>query len=106
MTGDRHRWIRLIDGSELPDRSLIGGKAWSIAHIRALDLAVPPAFVITTEACREFLQTGNLPPDLGDELAAGVAWLQSMTGRYFGGPAPAEESGAPPKVAESPPCRG
>jgi pyruvate,orthophosphate dikinase len=102
MTADRYRWIRLIDGSDLPDRSLIGGKAWSIAHIRALDLAVPPAFVITTEACREFLHTGNLPPDLGDELAAGVAWLQSMTGRYFGGPAPAEESGAAPKVAESP----
>ena len=102
MTGDAYRWIRLIDGSELPDKSLIGGKAWSIAHMRALGLEVPPAFVITTEACREFLNTGSEPADLGDELAAGVAWLQSMTGRYFGGPAPAEESGTTPKVAESP----
>jgi pyruvate,orthophosphate dikinase len=97
-----HRWIRLIDGSELPEKDLVGGKAWSIAHMRALGLDVPPAFVITTGACREFLHSGNVPADLGDELAAGVAWLQEQTGRFFGGPAPAEETGAPPKVAESP----
>ena len=96
------RWVRLIDGGELPDKDLVGGKAWSIAHMRGLDLNVPPAFVITTEACREFLHTGAVPADLGDELATGVAWLQEKTGRYFGGPAPADETGAPPNVAESP----
>jgi pyruvate,orthophosphate dikinase len=97
-----YRWVRLIDGSELPDKSLVGGKAWSIAHMRGLGLNVPPAFVITTEACREFLHSGNVPAELGDELAAGVAWLQGQTGRFFGGPAPSEESGTPPRVAESP----
>ena len=96
------RWTCVIDGSELPEKTLIGGKAWSIAHMRGLGLNVPPAFVITTEACREFLSKGELPADLGDELAAGVAWLQQQTKRYFGGPAPSDETGAAPKVAERP----
>ena len=102
MSGDAQHWIRLIDGSELPEKSLIGGKAWSIAHMRALGLEVPPAFVITTDACREFLQTGDLPPGLSDEIAHGVAWLQTVTGRSFQGPGSGERplllsvrSGAP-----------
>ena len=79
------RWTLAIDGSALPDRTLIGGKAWSIAHMRALGLPVPPAFVVTTEACAAFLETGDLPPGLTDELVAGIEWLEKETGRAFGG---------------------
>jgi len=38
----------LLTGEGVPDRSLIGGKAWSIANMMSLGLRVPPAFVITT----------------------------------------------------------
>jgi pyruvate,orthophosphate dikinase len=74
-----------IDGTSLPDRQLIGGKAWSIARMRSLGLPVPPAFVITTRACTAFLDTGSLPATLGDELATGMAWLEAATGGTFGG---------------------
>ena len=85
MTPTFGQYLLAIDGTSLPDRQLIGGKAWSIARMRSLGLPVPPAFVITTRACTAFLDTGSLPATLGDELAAGMAWLEAATGGTFGG---------------------
>lgn len=82
MTG--RRWIVPLDGSDLPDRALIGGKAWSVAWMRHLRLPVPPAFVITTAACLAYLENG-FPDGLADEIAGGIAWLERETGRSFGG---------------------
>ena len=78
------RWITLLDGSGLPDRKHIGGKAWSIARMAALGLDVPPAFVIRTDACLAYLDAGEFPEGLTDEIAAGLAWLEAQTGRTFG----------------------
>ncbi|WP_221793077.1 pyruvate, phosphate dikinase [Aquisediminimonas sediminicola] len=78
------RWTVRLDGSCLPERSLIGGKAWSVARMRALDLPVPPAFVITTKACLAFLEHGDFPEGLAEEIDANLAWLNQETGRQFG----------------------
>ncbi|WP_285019871.1 pyruvate, phosphate dikinase [Novosphingobium sp. fls2-241-R2A-195] len=77
-------WTLLLDGAELPDRALIGGKAWSVARMAALGLDVPPAFVITTKACLAYLERGEMPEGLEAEIAAGLDWLQRRTGRSFG----------------------
>ena len=74
----------LIDADESPPRALIGGKAWSLARMSAMGLAVPPAFVVTTEACRAFLASGDMPPSLSAELGAGISALEAATGRTFG----------------------
>ncbi|MCX7170166.1 MAG: pyruvate, phosphate dikinase, partial [Proteobacteria bacterium] len=99
MDNSAQRWICRLDGKELPGRDLIGGKAWSIAHIRSLGLSVPPAFVITTEACAAFLASGDFPPELEAELALSMAGLETDSGRNFGhGPHPllvSVRSGAP-----------
>jgi pyruvate,orthophosphate dikinase len=99
MTSTPLRWIRLLDGREVPAKSLIGGKAWSIASMRSQGLPVPPAFVVTTEAHAAFAQFGRLPEGLAEELAQGVAWLEAWTGKRFGsGPDPllvSVRSGAP-----------
>lgn len=78
------RWTVLLDGSGLPDRALVGGKAWSIARMAALGLDVPPAFVIGTAACNAYLEAGGFPDALEDEISAGLAWLEAQTGRSFG----------------------
>ncbi|WP_202950094.1 pyruvate, phosphate dikinase [Sphingomonas sp. LH128] len=77
-------WTLLLDGADLPDRALIGGKAWSVARMAALGLDVPPAFVITTRACLAYLERGEMPEGLEAEIAAGLDWLQQRTGRSFG----------------------
>ncbi|MEO0032531.1 MAG: hypothetical protein RIS94_2289 [Pseudomonadota bacterium] len=79
-----NRWILPLDGASLPDRKLIGGKAWSVGRMAALGLHVPPAFVITTEACLAYLAEGAFPAGLEDEIAAGLHWLETQTGRTFG----------------------
>ena len=80
------RWVLPLDGAALPDRALIGGKAWGIAVMRHAGLPVPPAFVVTIEACRAYLAEGALPDGLLDELHAGIAMLEAETGRRFGVP--------------------
>ena len=78
------RWLQPLNGSSLPDKALIGGKGWSIAHMLSLGLPVPPAFVITTEACGAYLERGTLPDGLDEELAAAMAWLEEQSGRCYG----------------------
>jgi pyruvate,orthophosphate dikinase len=79
------QWVLPLDGSDLPDRGLIGGKAWSIAQMKGLGIDVPPAIVITTRACSAFLGCGSLPEGFEAEIAAGIVWLEEATGRRFGG---------------------
>jgi len=78
------KWLLALDGSNLPEKSLIGGKGWSIAHMLRQGLPVPPAFVITTEACAAYLETGELPAELDDQLQAAMQWLEEQTGRTYG----------------------
>ena len=78
------RWTLPLDGSSLPDKALIGGKAWSIARMLGMGLNVPPAFVVTTEACNAYLATGAMPEGLEAEIDRGLAWLEMRTGRSFG----------------------
>lgn len=93
------KWLLALDGRDLPEKKLIGGKGWSIAHMLRQGLPVPPAFVITTEACAAYLETGELPTGLDDELHAAMQWLEEETGRTYGrGAAPllvSVRSGAP-----------
>jgi pyruvate,orthophosphate dikinase len=80
------RFSLVLDGTTLPSRERIGGKAWSVARMRALGLPVPPAFVLTTDACRAYFDAGGqLPPGLMDEVRGGIAQLEAATGRRFGG---------------------
>ena len=63
---------------------LLGGKAANLATM-ALDLGlpVPPAFTISTEACRAYLATG-WPDGLDEEVRAAMAALETRVGRRFG----------------------
>ncbi len=89
MNASSTSWTLALDGTALPEKFLIGGKAWSIARMRSLGLPVPPAFVITTRACVEFLNSGRFPQGLEQQLADGVRGLERQTGRTFGsGPQP------------------
>ncbi|MBL8648917.1 MAG: pyruvate, phosphate dikinase [Sphingopyxis sp.] len=77
-------WTIRLDGSTLPTKEAAGGKAWSIARMRGLGLPVPPAFVIGTKACLAYLDSGDFPAGLVEEIDAGLAWLEGETERGFG----------------------
>lgn len=68
------------------DRSLLGNKGAGLARMRSLGLRVPPAFVITTEACRDYLRTGRLSDGLPEAVDAALAELEREHGARLGDP--------------------
>lgn len=79
--------IIVLDGTTLPDRDLIGGKAWSIARMTGLGLRVPPAFVIPIDECIRYHENGRTIDDrLWDEVMIGVRVIEESTGRRLGDP--------------------
>jgi len=66
---------------------LLGGKAANIATMAVdLGLPVPPAFTITTEACKAYL-AGGWPDELDAEIGEQMARIEALVGRRFGDPA-------------------
>jgi len=80
------RWLVVPDDADTePSRELVGGKAWSLWRMRSLGLRVPPAFVVTTQACAAYFAANALPDGLAEELAVGIGLLEAELGRSFGG---------------------
>ena len=72
------------DGSMKP---LLGGKGANLAEMTRIGLPVPPGFIITTEACRYYLEQGSTPEGLDEEIAAHLDQLETAMGRKLGDPA-------------------
>lgn len=79
------RWIRPLSADLGEDADTLGAKAHGLVDLHRLGLPVPPAFVVTTGACRRFRSEGRLPDGLRGELADAVRGLEAATGRRFGG---------------------
>ena len=68
-------------------KDLLGGKGANLAEMTNLGLPVPPGFIITTEACREYLREGAVPAGLADEVSEHLRQLEEKMGRQLGDPA-------------------
>ncbi|GAB5602197.1 pyruvate, phosphate dikinase [Thermus sp. FJN-A] len=64
-------------------RELLGGKGFGLVAMQEAGLPVPPALVVTTEACRRYLREGRVP-GLWEEVGAKLAALEGLTGKRFG----------------------
>ena len=65
-------------------KDLLGGKGANLAEMTNLGLPVPPGFIITTEACREYLTQGTVPDSLDAEVSEHLAQLEQAMGRKLG----------------------
>jgi pyruvate,orthophosphate dikinase len=68
-------------------KDLLGGKGANLAEMTNLGLPVPPGFVITTEACKAYLDTGSTPAPLADEVSSHLDALEQAMGKKLGDPA-------------------
>ena len=68
-------------------KDLLGGKGANLAEMTNLGLPVPPGFIITTEACRQYLHDGTVPESLDAEVSGHLAQLEKAMGRRLGDPA-------------------
>ena len=67
------------------NKKLLGGKGANLCEMTQIGLNVPPGFVITTEACLEYLDGKALPGGLIDEVHNHIRNLEAQTGKSFGG---------------------
>ncbi|MEU2020631.1 pyruvate, phosphate dikinase [Streptomyces sp. NPDC016469] len=65
-------------------KDLLGGKGANLAEMTNLGLPVPPGFTITTEACKVYLDSGEEPAALRDEVSAHLDALETRMGKKLG----------------------
>ncbi len=72
-------------------KDLLGGKGANLCEMTNLGIPVPPGFVISTEACRVYLETapeaqGAMPAGVEDEIDEHLATLEEAMGKRLGDP--------------------
>ena len=71
------------------NKKLLGGKGANLCEMTQIGINVPPGFVISTEACLDYLNDDGLPDGLMAEVQEQIALLEKSTGKTFGtGPDP------------------
>jgi len=65
-------------------KDLLGGKGANLAEMTNLGLPVPPGFVISTEACTAYLESGEVPAALSAEVSDHLARLEDAMGKRLG----------------------
>jgi pyruvate,orthophosphate dikinase len=85
----KSRWVYAFGGGgadgDASMKNLLGGKGANLAEMSSLGLPVPPGFTITTEACVHYYSNEKqYPAELKEQVAAGLAKVEQITGKTFG----------------------
>ncbi|MBQ3107539.1 MAG: pyruvate, phosphate dikinase, partial [Firmicutes bacterium] len=66
-------------------RELLGGKGANLAEMTGLGMPVPQGFTITTEACTQYYEDGEMISDeIKAEVLRNIDELEKITGKKFG----------------------
>ncbi|MEZ5965545.1 MAG: pyruvate, phosphate dikinase [Planctomycetota bacterium] len=79
------KFVYAFEEGDGRDKMLLGGKGANLCEMTRIGLNVPPGFVISTEACRAYLEHDRMPDGLMAEVRAHMAALEKKTGKTFGG---------------------
>jgi pyruvate, orthophosphate dikinase len=67
------------------DKTLLGGKGANLDGMASIGLPVPPGFTIATPMCAAYHDgAGRFPSELTPQVQAGIAHIESITGKRFG----------------------
>lgn len=85
------RYVYAFKDGDGTNKQLLGGKGANLCEMTQIGLNVPPGFVITTEACLDYLGSGNeanarrsLPQQVINEVRTAITALESESGKGFG----------------------
>ncbi len=82
------RWVYYFGDGEADGnqnlKDLLGGKGANLAELTLMGVPVPPGFTISTDACRHYMEQGDVPPELPSEVQRNIARLEESTGKGFG----------------------
>ncbi|MFF8811719.1 pyruvate, phosphate dikinase [Streptomyces pactum] len=83
-TQDQQKFVYDFTEGNKDLKDLLGGKGANLAEMTNLGLPVPPGFTITTDACRVYLESGEEPAALRDEVTAHLEALEATMGKKLG----------------------
>ncbi|MFZ5596838.1 MAG: pyruvate, phosphate dikinase [Bacillota bacterium] len=79
------KYVYLFEEGRADMKDLLGGKGANLAEMTNLGIPVPPGFIITTDACREFyVQNRNFPPGTKEQVMEALQVIEKKTGKKFG----------------------
>lgn len=64
---------------------LLGNKGAQLCEMTRIGIPVPPGFVITTQACRDYFKAGKIDDELKKEIKEALKEIERRTGKKFGG---------------------
>ena len=79
-----HKRVYAFSEGDGHNKKLLGGKGANLCEMTQIGINVPPGFVITTEACLDYLKANTLPEDLMGEVKKQIKRMEKATGRSFG----------------------
>jgi pyruvate,orthophosphate dikinase len=87
MTDQANERVYSFEEGDGKNKKLLGGKGANLCEMTQIGLNVPPGFVITTEACLEYLADPhrNLPDGVMDLVREQMRNLEEKTAKVFGG---------------------
>ncbi|HMK35943.1 MAG TPA: pyruvate, phosphate dikinase [Desulfomonilaceae bacterium] len=82
----QNKYVFSFQEGDGKNKKLLGGKGAGLCEMSQIGLNVPPGFVISTDACLEYLDSsnGDLPQGLMDQVRAHISALEKATGKAFG----------------------
>ncbi|MBN1333314.1 MAG: pyruvate, phosphate dikinase [Synergistales bacterium] len=79
------RFMYTFDEGRASMRSVLGGKGANLAEMSSIGIPVPPGFTLTTQACLEYLNSGDsFIEDIWKDVISGIGYLEDKSGKTFG----------------------
>ncbi len=84
MSDKRH--VYAFHEGDGKNKQLLGGKGANLCEMTQFGLNVPPGFVISTEACLDYLASASkeLPAEIMEDVRRHMAEVEKATGKGFG----------------------
>jgi pyruvate,orthophosphate dikinase len=79
------KFVYLFSEGDGSMRNLLGGKGANLAEMTNIGLPVPQGFIVTTEACTQYYEDGEVISEaIRDEIMLHIDKLEELTGKKFG----------------------
>ena len=79
------KWVYLFKEGKADMKNLLGGKGANLAEMTNLGLPIPQGFIVTTEACTDYYNSGKkITDEIKGQIFASLAILEEEQGKKFG----------------------
>jgi pyruvate,orthophosphate dikinase len=87
LAANSTKYVFAFEEGNGKNKQLLGGKGANLCEMTQIGLNVPPGFVISTEACLQYLgdTTKQLPAGVMEQVREQMAAMETKTGKTFGG---------------------